>query len=52
MRVLTPPVGLTALDDSNLVGQVARKLTQAVLSGRLPPGAKLAEAPRLSAVPR
>ena len=44
MRVLTPPVGLTALDDSNLVGQVARKLTQAILSGRLPPGAKLAEA--------
>lgn len=44
MRVLTPPVGLTALDDSNLVGQVARKLTQAIVSGRLPPGAKLAEA--------
>jgi DNA-binding GntR family transcriptional regulator len=44
MRLLTPPVGLTALDDSNLVGQVARKLTQAIVSGRLPPGAKLAEA--------
>ena len=44
MRVLTPPVGLNALDDSNLVGQVARILTQAVIAGRLPPGAKVAEA--------
>ena len=44
MRLLTPPVGLTALDDSNLVGQVARILTQAIIAGRLPPGAKLAEA--------
>jgi DNA-binding GntR family transcriptional regulator len=44
MRLLTPPVGLTALDDSNLVGQVARILTQAILAGRLPPGAKVAEA--------
>src|SRR5947207_11071032 len=44
MRLLTPPVGLTALDDSNLVGQVARILTGAIIAGRLPPGAKLAEA--------
>jgi DNA-binding GntR family transcriptional regulator len=44
MRLLTPPVGLTALDDSNLVGQVARILTQAILAGRLPPSAKVAEA--------
>jgi DNA-binding GntR family transcriptional regulator len=44
MRLLTPPVGLAALDDSNLVGQVARILTQAILAGRLPPGAKVAEA--------
>ena len=44
MRLLTPPVGLTGLDDSNLVGQVARILTQAIIAGRLPPGAKVAEA--------
>jgi DNA-binding GntR family transcriptional regulator len=44
MRLLTPPVGLAALDDSNLVGQVARILTQAILAGQLPPGAKVAEA--------
>jgi DNA-binding GntR family transcriptional regulator len=44
MRLLTPPVGLTALNDSNLVGQVARILTQAIIAGRLPPGAKVAEA--------
>jgi DNA-binding GntR family transcriptional regulator len=44
MRLLTPPVGLTALDDSNLVGQVARILTGAIIAGRLAPGAKLAEA--------
>lgn len=44
MRLLTPAVGLTAIDDSNLVGQVARILTQAILAGRLPPGAKVAEA--------
>jgi DNA-binding GntR family transcriptional regulator len=44
MRLLTPPVGLTALDDSNLVGQVARILTQAIIAGRLPPGAKVVEA--------
>ena len=44
MRLLTPPVGLTPLDDSNLVGQVARILTGAIIAGRLPPGAKLAEA--------
>jgi DNA-binding GntR family transcriptional regulator len=44
MRLLTPPVGLTALADTDLVGQVARILTQAIIAGLLPPGAKVAEA--------
>ena len=38
------PVGLPALTDSDLVGQVARILTQAVVQGRLPPGSKVVEA--------
>jgi DNA-binding GntR family transcriptional regulator len=38
------PVGLPALADSDLVGQVARILTQAVVQGRLRPGAKVVEA--------
>jgi DNA-binding GntR family transcriptional regulator len=44
MRLLTPPVGLTALADTDLVGQVARVLTQAIIAGQLSPGAKVAEA--------
>jgi DNA-binding GntR family transcriptional regulator len=44
MRTLSPPVGLPALADTDLVGQVARVLTQAVVQGRLPPGAKVVEA--------
>ena len=44
MRTLSPPVGLPALVDTDLVGQVARLLTQAVVQGRLPPGAKVVEA--------
>lgn len=44
MRTLSPPVGLPALADTDLVGQVARLLTQAVVQGRLPPGAKVVEA--------
>jgi DNA-binding GntR family transcriptional regulator len=44
MRLITPPVGLTALNDTDLVGQVARVLTQAIIAGRLPPGAKVVEA--------
>jgi DNA-binding GntR family transcriptional regulator len=44
MRLLTPPVGLTALADTDLVGQVARILTRAIIAGRLPPGTKVAEA--------
>jgi DNA-binding GntR family transcriptional regulator len=44
MRTLSPPVGLPALADTDLVGQVARLLTQAVVQGRLAPGAKVVEA--------
>jgi len=44
MRTLSPPVGLPALAETDLVGQVARLLTQAILQGRLPPGSKVVEA--------
>lgn len=44
MRTLSPPVGLPALADTDLVGQVARLLTKAVVDGRLAPGAKVVEA--------
>ena len=44
MRLITPPVGLTALADTDLVGQVARILTQAIISGQLLPGTKVVEA--------
>lgn len=44
MRLITPPVGLTALADTDLVSQVARILTQAIISGQLLPGAKVVEA--------
>src|SRR5258705_9383227 len=44
MRPMSLPVGLPALADSDLVGQVARILTQAIVQGRLPPGAKVVEA--------
>lgn len=44
MRLMSPPVGLTALADTDLVGQVARVLTQAVVNGQLAPGAKVVEA--------
>ena len=44
MRPMSLPVGLPALTDSDLVGQVARILTQAVVQGRLPPGSKVVEA--------
>jgi DNA-binding GntR family transcriptional regulator len=44
MRLITPPVGLIALADTDLVGQVARILTQAIISGQLLPGAKVVEA--------
>lgn len=44
MRPAAPPVGLNALADSDLVGQVARRLTQAIIEGRLSPGSKVVEA--------
>ena len=44
MRTMSPPVGLPALAETDLVGQVARLLTQAIVQGRLPPGAKVVEA--------
>jgi len=44
MRLITPAVGLTALTETDLVGQVARILTQAIIQGRLPPGSKVVEA--------
>jgi DNA-binding GntR family transcriptional regulator len=44
MRLMSPPVGLPALAESDLVGQVARILTDAIFRGRLAPGAKVVEA--------
>jgi DNA-binding GntR family transcriptional regulator len=43
MRAVAPPVGLDALTDSDLVGQVGRRLTDAIVTGRLRPGDKLVE---------
>jgi DNA-binding GntR family transcriptional regulator len=44
MRTMSPLVGLTAIAETDLVGQVARVLTQAVVEGRLAPGSKVVEA--------
>jgi DNA-binding GntR family transcriptional regulator len=44
MRTISPPVGLPALAETDLVGQVARRLTEAIVQGRLPPGSKVVEA--------
>ena len=44
MRNMSPPVGLPALTETDLVGQVARMLVQAIVQGRLAPGAKVVEA--------
>jgi DNA-binding GntR family transcriptional regulator len=44
MRTVTDPIGLPALPETDLVGQVARLLTQAIVQGRLPPGARVVEA--------
>jgi DNA-binding GntR family transcriptional regulator len=44
MRTMSPPVGLPALAETDLVGQVARLLTQAIVQGRLPQGSKVVEA--------
>jgi DNA-binding GntR family transcriptional regulator len=41
---MSPLVGLSALAETDLVGQVARVLTKAVVEGRLAPGAKVVEA--------
>ena len=44
MRNMSPPVGLPALTETDLVGQVARMLVQAIVEGRMPPGSKVVEA--------
>ena len=44
MRTIAPPVGLPALAETDLVGQVARRLTEAIVQGRLQPGSKVVEA--------
>lgn len=44
MRHASKPVGLTAVAAQDLVSQIARSLTEAIVSGQLPPGAKVAEA--------
>ncbi|MBR0755480.1 GntR family transcriptional regulator [Bradyrhizobium jicamae] len=44
MRTISPPVGLPALAETDLVGQVARRLTEAIVQGRLLPGSKVVEA--------
>lgn len=44
MRAMSQPVGLPMLAESDLVRQVARRLTDAIVQGRLAPGAKVAEA--------
>src|SRR5437867_7143332 len=44
MRPMSLPVGLPAIADSDLVGQIARILMQAIVQGRLPPGSKVVEA--------
>ncbi|WP_244539671.1 GntR family transcriptional regulator [Methylobacterium sp. 174MFSha1.1] len=41
---MSQPVGLPVLAESDLVRQVARRLTDAIVQGRLAPGAKVAEA--------
>lgn len=44
MRPLTPPVGLPALSHSDLVRQIARVLTDAIVQGQIAPGGRLVEA--------
>ncbi len=44
MRPASPPVGLAAVASQDLVSQIARALTDAILAGRLVPGTKMAEA--------
>ncbi|WP_341703385.1 GntR family transcriptional regulator, partial [Ferrovibrio sp.] len=44
MRLASKPVGLPAIASHDLVSQIARALTDAIIAGRLAPGAKVAEA--------
>jgi DNA-binding GntR family transcriptional regulator len=44
MRLASKPVGLPAVTSQDLVSQIARALTDAIISGRLAPGSKVAEA--------
>lgn len=44
MRVMSQPVGLPEVVESDLVRQVARSLTAAIVQGHLRPGAKVSEA--------
>lgn len=44
MRPLTPPVGLPALSHSDLVRQISRLLTTAIVQGQIPPGGRVVEA--------
>ncbi|MEK9971323.1 MAG: GntR family transcriptional regulator [Ferrovibrio sp.] len=44
MRLASKPVGLPAVTSQDLVSQIARALTDAIISGQLRPGSKVAEA--------
>lgn len=44
MRLASKPVGLPAIVSQDLVSQIARALTDAIIAGQLSPGAKVAEA--------
>jgi DNA-binding GntR family transcriptional regulator len=44
MKLASKPVGLPAIVSQDLVSQIARALTDAIISGQLVPGAKVAEA--------
>lgn len=44
MKLASKPVGLPAIVSQDLVSQIARALTDAIISGQLAPGAKVAEA--------
>ena len=44
MRLASKPVGLPAIASQDLVTQIARALTDAIVAGQLVPGAKVAEA--------
>lgn len=44
MRLASKPVGLPAIVSQDLVSQIARALTDAIVAGQLMPGAKVAEA--------